>query len=179
MGAAHNRRTAEKTMKIADDALVSLDVKMYDAQGELLEQSDEPLQYLHGHEDIFARIEEELAGKEVGAHVLLQLEPEDAFGDYDPELVMLVPVSELGEEIAVGLRVEAAGPNGEDRCAFTITDVAEGMAVLDGNHPLAGMALRFDIRVVGVRAATEQELEEADAPRVPDFLRVPDPPTLH
>ncbi len=166
-------------MKIADGALVSLDVQLYDAQGELLERSDAPLQYLHGHEDIFPRIEEALTGKEVGAHVLLQLEPEDAFGDYDAELVMLTPVEDLGAEVTVGLRVEAAGPDGEDRCFFTITDIADGMAVLDGNHPLAGMALRFDIRVVDVRPATEQELEEADTTRLPDFLRVADPPTLH
>ncbi|HQR69239.1 MAG TPA: peptidylprolyl isomerase [Burkholderiaceae bacterium] len=166
-------------MKIADGALVSLDVQLYDAQGELLERSDAPLQYLHGHEDIFPRIEEALTGKEVGAHVLLQLEPEDAFGDYDAELVMLTPVEDLGAEVTVGLRVEAAGPDGEDRCFFTITDIADGMAVLDGNHPLAGMALRFDIRVVDVRPATEQELEEADTTRLPDLLRVADPPTLH
>ena len=166
-------------MKITDGALVSLDVKMYDAQGELLEQSDVPLQYLHGHEDIFPRIEEALTGKEVGAHLMLQLEPEDAFGDYDADLVMLAPVDDLGGDVTVGLRVEATGPQGEDQCVFTITDIADGMAVLDGNHPLAGMALRFDIRVVGVRQATEQELEEADAPRLPDFLRLPDPPTLH
>jgi FKBP-type peptidyl-prolyl cis-trans isomerase SlyD len=166
-------------MKIADDALVSLDVLMYDTQGQLLDKTEAPLQYLHGHEDIFPRIEEALAGKDVGAHVMLQLEPEDAFGEYDAELVMLTPVEDLGEEVTVGLRVEAAGPDGEDRCVFTITDIADGMAVLDGNHPLAGMALRFDIRVVDIRLATEQELEEADAPRVPDFLRVADPKTLH
>jgi len=166
-------------MKIADDALVSLDVSMYDTQGQLLDKTEAPLQYLHGHEDIFPRIEEALAGKDVGAHVTLQLEPEDAFGEYDPELVMLTPVEDLGEEVTVGLRVEAAGPDGEDRCVFTITDIADDMAVLDGNHPLAGMALRFDIRVVDVRLATEQELEEADAPGVPDFLRVADPKTLH
>jgi FKBP-type peptidyl-prolyl cis-trans isomerase SlyD len=166
-------------MKITDGALVSLDVKMYDAQGELLEQSDVLLQYLHGHEDIFPRIEEALTGKEIGAHLMLQLEPEDAFGDYDADLVMLARVDDLGGDVTVGLRVEATGPQGEDQCVFTITDIADGMAVLDGNHPLAGMALRFDIRVVGVRQATEQELEEADAPRLPDFLRLPDPPTLH
>lgn len=166
-------------MKIADGALVSLDVTMYDAQGDMLEKSDAPLVYLHGHDDIFPRIEEALAGKEVGAAVQLQLEPEDAFGEYDPELVVLTRLEELGEDLSVGLRVEAAGPNGEDRCIFTITDIAEGMAVLDGNHPLAGMALRFDIRVLEVREATTQELEEAEAPAVPDFLRVPDPKTLH
>ena len=166
-------------MKISDGVLVSLAVKMYDAQGELLEQTEEPLQYLHGHEDIFPRIEEALAGKEVGAHVTLQLEPEDAFGDYDADLVMLAPVDDLGEGVTVGLRVEASGPQGEDRCLFTVTDIAEGMAVLDGNHPLAGMALRFDIRVLDVRLATGQELEDAELPRLPDFLRLPDPPTLH
>jgi FKBP-type peptidyl-prolyl cis-trans isomerase SlyD len=166
-------------MKIADDALVSLEVSMYDTQGQLLDKTEAPLQYLHGHEDIFPRIEEALAGKDVGARLMLQLEPEDAFGEYDPELVMLTPVGDLGEEVTVGLRVEAAGPDGEDRCVFTITDIADDMAVLDGNHPLAGMALRFDIRVVDVRQATEQELEEADAPGVPDFLRVADPKTLH
>ncbi len=167
-------------MKISDGALVSLDVTMYDAQGELLDKSETPLQYLHGHEDIFPRIEAELAGKEPGAHVMLQLEPEEAFGDYDPDLVMLSPVEDLGDEITVGLRVEAAGPDGEDRCLFTITDIADGMAVLDGNHPLAGMALRFDITVVDVRQATEQELSDAEALQLPDFITVKDmSPTRH
>jgi FKBP-type peptidyl-prolyl cis-trans isomerase SlyD len=166
-------------MKIVDGTLVSLEVTLYDAQGELLEKSDAPLQYLHGNDDIFPRIEEALDGREVGARLLLQLEPEDAFGDYDPELVVLTPVEELGTDVGVGQRVEASGPEGEDTCLFTITDIAEGMAVLDGNHPLAGLALRFDIRVVDVRLATEEELEEAQRPRAPDFLRVPDPPTLH
>jgi FKBP-type peptidyl-prolyl cis-trans isomerase SlyD len=159
-------------MRIADGMLVSLDVTMYDAQGEMLEHSDSPLQYLHGREDIFPRIEEALDGHATGDRLSLQLEPEDAFGDYDPELVMLTPTDQLGEEVAVGMRIEATGPDGEDRCQFTITDIADGMAVLDGNHPLAGLALRFDIRVVDVRVATEQELAEADEIEMPGFLSV-------
>jgi FKBP-type peptidyl-prolyl cis-trans isomerase SlyD len=167
-------------MKIVAGALVSLDVSMYDAQGNLLEASDAPLTYLHGHEDIFARIEEALDGQEAGAHLQLQLEPEDAFGDYDPELVVLAPVAELGDEVSVGLRVEATGPDGGDACLFTITDIADGMAVLDGNHPLAGMALRFDIHVREVRAATPEEIEDADRVKLPDFLAVADTsPTRH
>jgi FKBP-type peptidyl-prolyl cis-trans isomerase SlyD len=166
-------------MKIADGALVSLDVAMYDAQGNLLEASDAPLTYLHGHEDIFARIEEALAGQETGVQLRLQLEPEEAFGEYDPELVMLAPVADIGEAASVGLRVEATGPDGDDACLFTITDIADGMAVLDGNHPLAGMALRFDIRVVDVRAATAEEIEDAERVRLPDFLAVATPPTRH
>lgn len=168
-------------MKIDQSALVSLDVTMYDAQGNLLERSDEPLVYLHGHDDVFPRIEEALAGKEVGAQVALQLEPEEAFGDYDPALVLLMPLENLGDGVEVGMRVEGDGGQGVPGRIFTITDIAEGMAVLDGNHPLAGLALRFDITVVDVRGANADQLEEADAPRLPDFLRLaePRPTTLH
>jgi len=166
-------------MKIADGALVTLDVTLYDVHGNLLEKSEGPLVYLHGHEDIFPRIEAALEGLEPGAHTELQLEPEEAFGDYDPEMVMLAPLADLGEGVEVGMRVEAMGPNGEDRCLFTITEIAEGTAVLDANHPLAGMAVRFIFVVKEVRAATDEEIAEADSPILPDFLRPPEPPTLH
>jgi FKBP-type peptidyl-prolyl cis-trans isomerase SlyD len=167
-------------MKIDEGSLVSLDVSLYDAQGNLLEQSDEPLVYLAGYDDILRGLEAALMGKVPGDRLALQLEPEDAFGDYDPDLVTLVPVEDLGEGVAIGMRFEGevAGSPGQ---IFTITDIAEGMAVLDGNHPLAGLALRFDIRVVDVRPATAEELAEADSPSLPDFLRLAEPPepTLH
>jgi len=168
-------------MKIDQGALVSLDVTMYDAQGNLLEHSEEPLVYLHGHDDVFPRVEEALAGKEAGARVALQLEPEEAFGDYDPELVLLMPLENLGEGVQVGMRVEGDGGEGGAGRIFTITDIAEGMAVLDGNHPLAGFALRFDITVTDVRSATPEELADADSQRLPEFLRLADPrpTTLH
>ena len=167
-------------MKIDDDTLVSIDVEMYDAQGNLLEKSEEPLTYLHGHGDIFSRIEQELSGKEAGANVSVHIEPEDAFGDYDPELVTLVRVEDLGEGAAVGMRVAGAAV-GASAAEYAITDIAEGMAVLDGNHPLAGFALRFEIKVVGVRAATEEEIEATESPALPDFLHVAEPSgrTLH
>ncbi|MGZ8273266.1 MAG: FKBP-type peptidyl-prolyl cis-trans isomerase [Burkholderiaceae bacterium] len=168
-------------MKIDQSALVSLDVIMYDAQGNLLERSDEPLVYLHGHDDVFPRIEEALAGKEAGAQVALQLEPEEAFGDYDPALVLLMPMENLGDGVEVGMRVEGDGGQGVPGRIFTITDIAEGMAVLDGNHPLAGLSLRLDITVIDVRSASAEEIEDADATRLPDFLRLaePHPTTLH
>jgi FKBP-type peptidyl-prolyl cis-trans isomerase SlyD len=168
-------------MKIDQSALVSLDVAMYDAQGNLLERSDEPLVYLHGHDDVLPRIEEALAGMETGAKVALQLEPEDAFGDYDPALVLLMPLENLGDGVEVGMRVEGDGGQGVPGRIFTITDIAEGMAVLDGNHPLAGLALRFEITVMDVRRASEEEIADADTPRLPEFLRVAEPrqTTLH
>ena len=166
-------------MKIAHGTLVSLDVILYDAQGNLLERSEEPLVYLHGHEDIFPRVEEALAGKQAGDQVSLQLEPEDAFGDYDPELVTLVPLERLGEGAQVGMKVEGDGSTGSAGRIFTITDVAEGVAVLDGNHPLAGMALRLAINVVEVRAATAEALTDAEPSRLPDFLRLAEPRSGH
>jgi FKBP-type peptidyl-prolyl cis-trans isomerase SlyD len=168
-------------MKIDQGALVSLDVTMYDAQGILLEHSEEPLVYLHGHDDLFPRVEEALAGKEAGTRVALQLEPEDAFGDYDPALVLLMALDNLGEGVEVGMRVEGDGGEGAAGRIFTITDIADGMAVLDGNHPLAGFALRFDITVLEVRAASAEELADADSPRLPEFLRLaePRPTRLH
>ena len=170
-------------MKIDQGAVVSLEVTMYDAQGNLLEHSDEPLVYLHGHDDVFPRVEEALSGKEAGERVALQLEPEEAFGDYDPALVLLMPLENLGDGVEVGMRVEGDGGQDTPGRIFTITDIAEGMAVLDGNHPLAGLALRFDITVIEVRVASPDELAEADSdgPRLPDFLRLaePHPPTLH
>jgi FKBP-type peptidyl-prolyl cis-trans isomerase SlyD len=168
-------------MKIDQGAIVSLDVTMYDAQGNLLEHSEEPLVYLHGHDDVFPRVEEALSGKEAGSHVALQLEPEEAFGDYDPALVLLMPLDNLGEDVEVGMRVEGDGGQGTPGRIFTITDIAEGMAVLDGNHPLAGLALRFDITVVDVRGAGPDELADTDSPRLPDFLRLAEPrqTTLH
>ena len=168
-------------MKIDQGALVSLDITMYDAQGILLEHSEEPLVYLHGHDDLFPRVEEALAGKEAGARVALQLEPEEAFGDYDPALVLLMPLDNLGPGVEVGMRVEGDGAEGTAGRIFTITDIAEGMAVLDGNHPLAGFALRFDITVLEVRAASPEELADADSPRLPELLRLaePRPTRLH
>jgi FKBP-type peptidyl-prolyl cis-trans isomerase SlyD len=164
-------------MKIESGALVSLEVALSDAQGNPLEQSEEPLVYLHGHDDIFPRVEEALEGKEAGAQVALQLEPEDAFGDYDADLVMLMPLEDLGQDVQVGMRIEGDATAGTAGRIFTITDIADGMAVLDGNHPLAGIAVRLAITVIDVRAATPEELSEAETPRLPDFLRLAEPRT--
>ena len=84
--------------------------------------------------------------------MLVQLEPEQAFGEYDADLVRVEPVERYGEGIAVGMEVE------EGERMYVVTDVAQGKVVLDGNHPLAGMALRFSLQVVSVRAATPEEI---------------------
>jgi FKBP-type peptidyl-prolyl cis-trans isomerase SlyD len=165
-------------LKIEDGCLVSLDVSMYDAQGQLLEQTDAPLVYLHGAGDIFPRIEAALAGREAGSCTSVMLEPEDAFGDADASLVHLVECRKLGPKVEVGMRYEGL-PGRADGRIYTVTDVAEGMAVLDGNHPLAGYALRFDLTVRGIERASEEELAAAQRPQPPEFLRVVEPQDLH
>ena len=165
-------------MKIEDGCLVSLDVSMHDAQGQLLEQTDSPLVYLHGAGDIFPRIEAALAGQEAGFRASLLLEPEDAFGDADASLVHLVECRRLGPKVEVGMRYEGL-PGRADGRIYTVTDVAEGMAVLDGNHPLAGYALRFDLTVRGVERASEDEFAAAQRPQPPEFLHLVGPQDLH
>jgi FKBP-type peptidyl-prolyl cis-trans isomerase SlyD len=166
-------------MQIARGMLVSLQVKMFDAQGHLLEASDAPLVYLHGANDIFPAVERALEGKVAGDEVSLRLEPEQAFGDFDAQLVHLVERERLGRDVAVGMRVEGLPGVAGDARIYRVTDVADDVAVLDGNHPLAGMALRFDIKVLGVEPASAEELAQAEAPQVPDFLRPVAPHDLH
>jgi FKBP-type peptidyl-prolyl cis-trans isomerase SlyD len=172
-------RSQEIIMRIAPGMLVSLQVRMFDAQGNLLEASEAPLVYLHGANDIFPAVEQALEGKTTGDELTLQLEPHHAFGDFDAQLVHVVARDRIGRAVTVGMQVEGLPGVAGDSRIYRVTDIAEDVAVLDGNHPLAGIALRLHIKVLGVEAATAAELEQADAPQVPDFLRPVAPHDLH
>jgi FKBP-type peptidyl-prolyl cis-trans isomerase SlyD len=126
---------------------------MHDAQGVQLAEPTE-LTYVHGADDaqLLPALERALEGKAAGDTVQVQLEPEDAFGDYEAERVRVEPVSRYGEGLAPGMEVEEGGE------LYVVTDIAEGKAVLDGNHPLAGMALRFSVVILTVRSASEDEM---------------------
>jgi FKBP-type peptidyl-prolyl cis-trans isomerase SlyD len=138
---------------ISKDTVVRVEVEMYDAQGALLDAPNAPLTYLHGgYGDLLHGLEQALEGKHAGEAVRLQLEPEQAFGEYDPELLRVEPVSRYGDGLAVGMEVE------EDSNLYTVTDIAGGKVVLDANHPLAGMALRFSLKVISVRKAEPEEI---------------------
>jgi FKBP-type peptidyl-prolyl cis-trans isomerase SlyD len=172
-------RSQEIIMRIAPGMLVSLQVRMFDAQGNLLEASEAPLVYLHGANDIFPAVEQALEGKATGDELTLQLEPHHAFGEFDAQLVHVVARDRIGRAVTVGMQVEGLPGVAGDSRIYRVTDIAEDVAVLDGNHPLAGIALRLHIKVLGVEAATAAELEQADAPQVPDFLRPVAPHDLH
>jgi FKBP-type peptidyl-prolyl cis-trans isomerase SlyD len=160
-------------MKISRGCLVSLKVRMFSAQGELLEDSGtRPLVYMHGADDIFARIEAALEGQETGFSTALHLEPEEAFGDDDASLLHLVPVKGLPQDVDIGMRFEGVPGQPADGRIYTVVDLTDDVAVLDGNHPLAGRALRFEVEVLGVEPAGEAALDESGRARVPDFLHV-------
>jgi FKBP-type peptidyl-prolyl cis-trans isomerase SlyD len=153
-------------MKIAMHSVVALSYKVSDTDGNLIDEGKEPLNYLHGgYHCIFLPVEMALDGKAAGDSVTIKLQPAEAFGEYDPELVDVVPVAELPQPLAVGMQLEGnISEGGDEPPAYaTVTDIAGDKAVLDGNHPLAGMALIFDCTVLEVRPATAEEIAAVQA----------------
>ena len=127
-------------------------MELHDAQGVELSAPQE-LSYLHGgYGQMLAALERAVDGKGPGESVLVQLEPEQAFGEYDAELVRVEPLTRYGEGIAVGMQIE------EGDAMYTVTEMGGGSVVLDANHPLAGMALRFSLVILTVRNASQEEL---------------------
>lgn len=152
-------------MKIAKNTVVSVQYKLSDAQGNLIEESQEPMVYLHGgYENTLPKIEEALEGKGVGYETTIQVEPNDAFGEYDASLVKVEPRNHLPTPIEVGMQFEGAPESDQEQAMiFTVTDIADDKVVLDGNHPLAGISLRFQLNVADVRLATEEETAHGHA----------------
>ena len=148
-------------MRIDRGKAVKLDYELRDSQGQALEDEGAQLEYLHGgFGGIFPKVEEALEGKVAGEEVNLTLEPEDAFGEYDAELLRVEPRNRFPEVIEVGMRFEGVpGDREEEALIYTITDITPETVVVDGNHPLAGERLWFKATVNAVRAATQDELQ--------------------
>ncbi len=146
-------------MEIAKNTVVTLKYTVHDPDGNLIDDGAHPLVYLHGgYDGIFPALEEALHGKKLGEVLSVKLQPDDAFGDYDEELVLVEEASQFPENIEIGMSFERVGEDGEDDMVFRITDIAEGKVVVDGNHPLAGVALIFDCTVSEVRSASAEEI---------------------
>ena len=146
-------------MKIEKDTVVSVRYRIADVQGKLIDDSREPMVYLHGgYENTLPKIEAALEGKAAGDELMLQLEPADAFGDRDESLVRTLPKSEFPPGIKLGGQLEGRKDDGSAQ-SFTVTKIKGPTVFLDGNHPLAGKALRFYLKVTGVRAASAEEIE--------------------
>lgn len=152
-------------MHIARNTIVTLKYSVKDSDGNMVDPGNAPLVYLHGgYGGIFDRIEEELQGKAAGDSLEVRLEPDDAFGEYDAELVTVEPRKLFPENIEVGMQFERGDEDGADEgMLFTITDIADDKVVVDGNHPLAGTTLLFSCTVTEVRAASADEVAHGHA----------------
>ncbi|MDM4765517.1 peptidylprolyl isomerase [Pelomonas sp. SE-A7] len=151
-------------MQISAPCVVSLSWRLEDAQGQLIDELAEPLEFFYGGDDLFAKVEEAINGQEAGFEAAIALEPEDAFGDYDSGLVCFEAKSLMPENVDVGMQFEglpegAATEGMPPDNVYTVTEVYPEHVVLDGNHPLAGIGLRMYLKVRDVREATEEEIE--------------------
>ena len=151
-------------MPITAPCVVSLTWRLRSAQDEEIDELTEPVEFFVGGHDLLPKVEEALAGHEPGDRLSLHLEPEHAFGDYDPALVFFEDRSIFPDAIEVGMQFDGPPPGATTEglptdAIYTVTEAYPNHIVLDGNHPLAGIALRLDLVVRDVRDATEQEIE--------------------
>ncbi|MBV8876628.1 MAG: peptidylprolyl isomerase [Gammaproteobacteria bacterium] len=147
-------------MSISPDQVVSLHYTLRDDAGEVIDRSaeGEPLEYLHGRGQLIPGLERELTGRGAGDRLEVKIAPAEGYGEYDPELVQKVPRRALKGigDVRVGMRLQAQTPEGPR--PVTVTHLAGDLVTLDGNHPLAGKTLHFQVEIAAVRAATSEEL---------------------
>jgi len=144
---------------VEQNKVVSFTYSIVDESGELLEQSDLPISYVHGcKHDLFEKVVDELAGCVVGDIVEVPLTPEEGFGLHDPELTYTDDIENVPEEFrSVGAEVEMMNDQGDSR-KFTVTRIENGKLTVDGNHPMAGKTITFHIKVSEIRDATVEEM---------------------
>jgi FKBP-type peptidyl-prolyl cis-trans isomerase SlyD len=167
-------------MIISKPCVVTLTWALSDAQNQPIDALQEPTEFFFGGEDLLPGIEEALEGHEAGEEAHVHLEPEHAFGDYRPELVCFEERRLFPADIEPGMRLEglpagAVTPDMPADAIYTITEVYPSHVVLDGNHPLAGIALRAALRIVEVREATDDEIEARSVGNVPLLQVAPGP----
>lgn len=149
-------------MQITQNTIVTLEYTVKDTDGELIDEGKEPLTYVHGgYENIFQPVEDALEGKQAGDAFRVEIRACDAFGDYDEELLVVESLKELPEDVAVGMQIEGyAESDPEDVILYTVTEIKEDQAVLDGNHPLAGLDLVFEGTVKEVVPSDEETIRK-------------------
>ncbi|MBC7698827.1 peptidylprolyl isomerase [Aquabacterium sp.] len=152
-------------MMISSPCVVSLVWRLEDAQGQLIDELPEPMEFFVGGNDLLAKVEEVLIGQAPGFTADLNLAPEEAFGDYKAELVFFETRDIFPAEVDVGMQFEgppvgSTTPDLPPDVLYTVTEVYDTHVVMDGNHPLAGVALRLSMKVEGVRTATLEEIEQ-------------------
>lgn len=156
-------------MEITEQCVVALTWTLKDTLDEELDVLDEPVEFVVGGSDLLARIEEALQGHAAGDTLSLHIEPEEAFGDYNEKLLFLEPRALFPDELEEGMAFEGSAlpegcnPEVPQDALYTVSEIYPEHVVLDGNHPLAGIAIRLHLKVCGVREATEEEISSGTA----------------
>ena len=154
------------SLLIGDKLVVSMHYKLTDASGTVLDSSEgnEPLSYLHGAGNIIPGLEKELTGKTEGATLQVTVPPAEGYGEVREELIQTVSKDAFQgvESVEAGMAFEAQGPDGQVQ-RIIVKSVDGDQVTIDGNHPLAGMTLNFDVEIVGIREATEEEIAHGHA----------------
>lgn len=156
-------------MEIKQQCVVALTWTLKDTLGQELDVLDDPVEFLVGGDDLFEAIEQALQGHEVGAKIDLQIEPEQGFGDFNDQLVFLESRQLFPPELEEGMTFDGASlpagcsPDAPKDALYTVTDIYPEHVVLDGNHPLSGIALRLSLTVEAIRPASEEEIERGSA----------------
>jgi FKBP-type peptidyl-prolyl cis-trans isomerase SlyD len=154
----HQETKLETIFVVGKDTLVTLNVTVTDDQGNIVDNNSE-VNYLHGgYNDIFPKIEAELDGKALQYEGTVDLAPAEAFEEHNPALVHVVEASQVPPDVQVGAALQSMTMSGPMN--FRVTKIEDGKVTLDGNHPLAGKNLKFGFKVVGIRAATAEELAQ-------------------
>ncbi len=149
---------------VAKNTVVTIKYRLSSTEGEILEESDDPHSYLHGgYGNVFDVVETALEGRQSGDVVQIEMEPEDAFGEYDENLVRVEERAVFPENIEVGMQFEGQGESSGEVNIYTVTDITDDKVVVDGNHPLAGQPLKFTCEIVDVRQADPHEIEHGHA----------------
>ncbi|MBK1684570.1 FKBP-type peptidyl-prolyl cis-trans isomerase [Rhodoferax fermentans] len=176
-------------MKITEQCVAALSWTLSDTLGEELDVLQDPVEFLIGGDDLFQIIEDALQGCSAGDTVKLQIEPEQGFGEYNEQLVFLESRALFPDELEEGMSFDGSAlpagcnPDAPHDALYTVTEIYPEHVVLDGNHPLAGIALRLSLTVRAVREATEEEIGSGTAGtgffRITPMLQAPGSDSLH
>ncbi|MGM9991330.1 MAG: peptidylprolyl isomerase [Candidatus Bruticola sp.] len=142
-----------------NNCVVGINYILTDADGKILDQSEgQPLEYLHGHHNIIVGLEKAMEGHKVGDKFKVTIPAEEAYGQSDPDRIFEIDRSDLGSagEPKVGMMARLSTDQG--MIIARITEVSEEKVVFDANHPMAGIDLTFEVEVVSIRQATEEEI---------------------
>jgi FKBP-type peptidyl-prolyl cis-trans isomerase SlyD len=153
-------------VNISEKCVVTFHYTLTNSDGEEMDSSAgrDPMKYLHGASNIVPGLEKELEGKSAGDTLKVEVQPEEGYGQVNPQMIQTVPRSafEGVEDIKPGMQFQAQGPGGESQ-HITVKDVSDDGITVDGNHPLAGQVLHFDVTIKDVREASEEELSHDHA----------------